>query len=100
MAKAEHSPRGDEDNLTTPRKRRVKTLPATPETTIYYPNPDVAVVVSRRAGASGAGSLGATIDVCKCTKTEFKCTKGSTGNVICKEECVEWDCTTIKTTMQ
>jgi hypothetical protein len=73
----------------------MRALPQAPGTTVHFVDPNTAVVVSRRAGGGGgAGGLGATIDVCKCVKTEFKCTT-SNGHTICKEQCFEWECTEV-----
>jgi hypothetical protein len=81
---------------TTPKSRRVKTLSEKAGTTIYYPSPDLAVVVARKRGGAGGG-LGvddATIDICKCVRMEYRCT--TTGShTTCKEVCAEWDCTTM-----
>jgi hypothetical protein len=82
------------NKITTLRKRRVKSLPNKPGTDIHFVNPDLAVVVQRQTGGGAGGGAGATIDVCKCTKTEFKCTTTASGT-ICKEQCVEWECTTL-----
>jgi hypothetical protein len=85
--------------ITTPKKRKYRTLPAKKGTTIHYINPSLAVVVRRRARGGGIGSVGglnATIDVCRCTKTAFVCTTNTeTGYTVCKEECVAWDCETV-----
>jgi hypothetical protein len=78
----------------TLEKRRVESLPNEPGTDVHFVGPDLAIVVQRQAGGGGGGGAGATIDVCKCVKTAFKCTTtGST--TMCKEECVEWDCQTL-----
>ncbi len=76
-----------------PRRRRVKLLSLRPGTTVHHISPELAVVVSRPAGGGG---LGATIDVCKCVKTEFKCTTVGT-HTTCKEVCTEWECTEVVT---
>jgi hypothetical protein len=93
MARKRRSSMHGTDKVATPRTRRVRALPEKPGTTVHYIDPGTVVVVSRRAGggAGGAGGLGATIDVCKCVKTEFKCTT-TNGHTTCKEQCVEWDC--------
>lgn len=86
------------DKVTTPKRRKVLTLTAKKGTTVHYINPGLAVVVTRRRGGGigGVGRLNATIDVCRCTKTAFNCTTDKeTGNTVCKEECVAWDCETV-----
>lgn len=90
------APKATAPKTTKPKSRRVKVLPETPGTTIYYTSPDLAVVVARRAGGAGGG-LGvddATIDVCKCIRMEYRCTTAGS-HTTCKEVCAEWDCTTI-----
>jgi hypothetical protein len=99
MAKGKASLTRSRDKITTPKKRMVKTLTAKPGTTVHYATPNLAVVVSRRAGGGGGGGLGATIDVCRCTKTQFKCSTTSAGYTVCKEECIEWECTTVQTAL-
>jgi len=91
MASGTQLSNSDEGKTTTLKTRRVKTLPAGPGTIIHFANPDLAVVATKPAGGGG----GATIDVCKCTKTEYKCTSDGNGHTTCKEQCIEWDCTTL-----
>jgi hypothetical protein len=89
-----------EGRITAPRSRRIKTLPSGPDTTIHYEGDKLAVVVFRKNTGGGAGGIKRpTIDICKCTKTVYKCTTTSEGNTICKEECTEWDCKTIETAL-
>jgi len=95
MARKRATTRG-KVKVTKPRTRRIKTLPEKAGTTVHYIDPGLVVVVSRRAGGGGAGGLGATIDVCKCVKTAFKCTTTG-GHTICKEECTEWECKEVVT---
>jgi hypothetical protein len=77
----------------TPRKRRMRSLPAKPGTTIHFVNPDLVVVVEEPAGGAG-GNKPAKIRVCKCTKTAFEC--HTVGDVTtCREECVQWECTEV-----
>ncbi len=78
--------------ITSPRMRRVRSLAEGPDITIHYPRPDVAVVVNSKPGG---GLKRPKIDICKCTKTEYKCRTTSDGNTICEELCVAWECTTI-----
>jgi hypothetical protein len=99
MAKGKQSSTRDKDKITTPKARRVKTLPTKPGTTFYYASPDL-VVVSRLARGGAGGIDRPTIDICKCTKTEYKCTTGANNNTICKEVCVEWECTTVPAARQ
>jgi hypothetical protein len=91
MASGTQIPDSDEGMATTLSTRRVTALPAGPGSIIHFPTPDLAVVANKPAGGGG----GATIDVCKCTKTEYKCTSDGNGHTICKEQCIEWECTTL-----
>jgi hypothetical protein len=99
MAKGKQSSTRGKEQITTPRTRRVKALPTKPGTTIYYADPNLAVV-SRPAKGGAGGIDRPTIDICKCTKTEYKCTTGANNNTICKEVCVEWECTTLPAARQ
>ncbi len=94
MAARKQSARS-ESKVTTPRSRRVKTLPSGPGTTIHYEGENLAVVVFNKK-PGGGGIERPTITVCKCTKTRYECSRGESGNTICKEVCTEWDCQEIK----
>jgi hypothetical protein len=80
----------------TPRKRRMRSLPAKPGTTIHFVNPDLVIVVEQQAGGAGGagGNKPAKIRVCKCTKTGFKCYTVDEVTT-CREECVQWECTEV-----
>lgn len=81
--------------VTTPRSRRVKTLPSGPGTTIHYEGDKLAVVVFNK-NSGGGGIERPTITVCKCTATRYECTTTEAGNTICKEVCTAWECQDIK----
>ncbi len=96
MATRKQSSKSDESRITAPRSRRMKALPSGPGTTIHYEGDKLAVVF--KPAKRGAGGIKRpTIDICKCTKTVYKCTTGEDGNTICKEVCTEWDCKTVET---
>jgi len=78
----------------TPRKRRMRSLPDKPGTTIHFVSSDVAVVLEQKAGGAGGGQAPAKVLVCKCTKTGFKCSTDD-GLTICREECIQWECTEV-----
>lgn len=74
----------------TPRSRLAKVLPSG-ATTIYLSS--ALVVVADKPANGGGGTAKPKITVCKCARTEYKCHQTPDGNTICKEECVEWECT-------
>jgi hypothetical protein len=74
----------------TPKSRLAKALPAG-ATTVYL-SPDL-VVVADKPASGGGGAGRPKITVCKCTRTEYKCHTQASGDTLCQEECVEWDCT-------
>ena len=77
--------------MTTPRKERVRSLPAKPGTAIHFVSPDLAVVVEQKAGTNRP-----KVKVCKCIATQFKCTTDADGLTTCREECVGWECTIVE----
>jgi len=72
----------------TPRSRLTKVLP-TGATTIYLGS-DLVVVADKPANGE---TKRPKITVCKCTGTRYNCHQTPTGDTVCTEECVEWECT-------
>lgn len=100
MAKKRQSATRGVEKKTVARRRRLKELPLKAGTTVVFIDPKVAVLLSKRQGGGGAGGLGATIRICKCVKTEFRCSKAESGLMICREECASWECEDIETEIQ
>jgi hypothetical protein len=97
MASGTRLPNSDEGMTTTLKTRRVRTLPARPGSIVYFATPDLVVVADKPEGGGGGGGSGggATIDVCNCVQMQFQCTSDGHGHTTCKEQCVEWECTTL-----
>jgi hypothetical protein len=77
---------------TTPRREQITSLPTEPGTAIHFISPDLAVVVEQQAGTGARPK----VRVCKCIRTEFKCTTDANNVTTCREECTGWECTTIE----
>jgi hypothetical protein len=96
MASKKQSSKSEVGWITTPRTRRVRALPSGPDTTIHFEGDKLAVVVFKPTGGGTGGIKRPKVDICKCTKTVYKCKTDEEGNTVCKEECTEWDCKTIE----